>query len=47
MLGAAHKGLAFPLLWLVLDKGNTDTEERLALLDTLLSLMDAEDIEAL
>lgn len=48
MLGAAYKGLAFPLLWLVLDKkGNTDTEERLALLDTLLSLMDAEDIEAL
>jgi hypothetical protein len=48
MLGVAYKGLAFPLLWVLLDKkGNTDTEERLALLDTLLALVAAERIEAL
>ena len=48
MLGVAYKGLAFPLLWVLLDKkGNTDTAERLALLDTLLTLVTAERIEAL
>ena len=47
MLGAAYKGLAFPLLWVFLDKsGNSDTHERLALLDTLLRLVEAERIEA-
>jgi hypothetical protein len=47
LLGAAYKGLAFPLLWVFLDKkGNSDTEERLALLDTLLKLVEAERIEA-
>jgi hypothetical protein len=39
MVGVAYKGLAFPLLWVLLDKkGNSDTLERLALLDSLLSL---------
>jgi len=48
MLGVAHKGLAFPLLWVLLDKkGNTDTAERLALLDNLLTRVEAERIEAL
>ncbi len=48
MLGVAYKGLAFPLLWVLLDKkGNSDTEERLALLDTLLALVKAERIEAI
>lgn len=47
LLGAAYKGLAFPLLWVLLDKkGNSDTAERLALLDTLLTLVKAERIEA-
>ncbi len=47
LLGAAYKGLAFPLLWVFLDKkGNSDTTERLALLDTLLTLVKAERIEA-
>ncbi len=47
LLGAAYKGLAFPLLWVFLDKkGNSDTAERLALLDTLLTLVKAERIEA-
>ncbi len=48
LLGAAYKGLAFPLLWVFLDKkGNSDTVERLALLDTLLTLVEAERIEVL
>lgn len=48
LLGVAYKGLAFPLLWVFLDtKGNSDTEERLALLDTLLTRVAAERIEAL
>ena len=47
MLGVAYKGLAFPLLWMMLDKkGNSDTRERLALLDSLLTRVDAERIEA-
>lgn len=47
LLGVAYKGLAFPLLWVFLDKkGNSDTHERLALLDTLLTLVEAEHIEA-
>ncbi len=47
MLGIAYKGLALPLLWVLLDKkGNSDTRERLALLDTLLTLVEAERTEA-
>jgi hypothetical protein len=60
LLGAAYKGLAFPLLWVFIDKqGNvldkaappgpvrSDTEARLALLDTLLKLVAAERIDVL
>jgi hypothetical protein len=48
LLGVAYKGLAFPLMWVLLDKkGNSDTAERLALLDTLLALVKAERIEAI
>lgn len=37
LLGVAYRGTAFPLAWTVLDKkGNSDTQERLALLDALL-----------
>jgi len=47
MLGVAYKGLAFPLLWVLLDKqGNSDTDERLALLDTLLTVVEATRLEA-
>ncbi len=39
MIAVAYKGLAFPLLWVLLDKkGNSDTKERLVLVDSLLSL---------
>jgi len=48
MLGVAYKGLAFPLLWVLLDKqGNSDTAERLALLDVLLSLVETRRVEAI
>lgn len=48
MLGVAYKGLAFPLLWVLLDKkGNSDTEERLALVDRMLTLVDAGNIEVI
>lgn len=48
MLGVAYKGLAFPLLWVLLDKkGNSDTKERLALTDKMLTLVAAENIEAI
>lgn len=47
MLGVTHQGTAFPLLWTVLGKkGNSDTAERLALLDSLLEHVEAEDVEA-
>ena len=48
MLGVAYKGLAFPLLWVLLDKkGNSDTIERLALIDKLLTFIEAKDVEAI
>ena len=48
VLGVAYRGTAFPLLWTVLDqKGNSDTEERLALLDRLLLQVHAERVAAL
>ena len=48
MLGVAYKGLAFPLLWVLLDKkGNSDTKERLALVDRILTLVKAENVEAI
>ena len=48
MLGVAYKGLAFPLLWVLLDKkGNSDTKERLALVDRLLTFIEAKDVEAI
>ncbi len=48
MLGVAYKGLAFPLLWVLLDKkGNSDTAERLALVDRVLTLIKVGNIEAI
>lgn len=47
LLGVAHQGTAFPLLWTWLDqKGNSDSAERLALLDSLLEHVKAERVEA-
>ena len=47
LLGVAYRGTAFPLVWTVLGKkGNSDTAERLALLDTLLEHVEAERVEA-
>lgn len=47
MLGIAYKGLAFPLLWTLLEQeGNSDTQKRLELIDTFLSLIPAEQVEA-
>ena len=48
MLAVCYKGIAFPLLWQRLDKkGNSNTRERLALVDKLLEILPAEKIEAL
>jgi hypothetical protein len=48
MLGVAHEGMAYPLLWVVLPHaGSSDTQERLALVDRLLVLLRPERIEAL
>lgn len=34
MLGVVHNGVAFPLLWWMLDKkGNSNTDERIDLLE--------------
>jgi hypothetical protein len=48
MLGIAHEGMAYPLLWTVLPHaGNSDTQERLALVDRLLAFLSHQQIEAL
>lgn len=48
MLAVCYKGIAFPLLWWRLDKkGNSNTRERLDLIDKLLGILPAEKIEAL
>lgn len=47
LLGVAYRGTAFPLVWTVLGKkGNSDTAERLTLIDTLLEHVEAERVEA-
>ena len=47
MLGVAYKGLAFPLMWTLLaKKGNSDTPERLELIDRLLSVLAVEKIDS-
>ena len=48
MLGVCYQGIAFPLLWQLLDKkGNSKTRERLALIDKLLKILPERKIEAL
>jgi len=48
MLAVCHKGIAFPLIWTLLDKkGNSKTRERLDLLDELLKILPAIKIEVI
>lgn len=48
VLGVAHRGIALPLFWSMLDKpGNSDTEERIALMERFLQAFGAGRIAAL
>ena len=48
LLGIAYKGIAFPLLWKLLRKaGNSNTAERIALMELFLALFPAEKVAAL
>lgn len=48
MIAVCYKGIAFPLMWQLLDKkGNSNTRERLDLLDKLLKVLPAGKIDAL
>jgi hypothetical protein len=48
VLGVAHRGIALPLFWTVLDKaGNSDTTERIALLERFLAVFGAHRIAVL
>lgn len=48
VLGIVHQGVAFPLLWVALDKkGNSNTDERIALLQEFINLFGVESIHYL
>lgn len=48
MLGIAYKNVAFPLMFRMLDKrGNSNTEERIALMDDFISWFGLEYIDSL
>ena len=48
MLGIAYKGIAFPIIWTVLDKaGISNTGERIALLQRFLALVEPSDVMAI
>ena len=48
MLGVCHKGIVLPLVWQLLDKrGNSNTRERLSLIDELLRYLPSSQIEAI
>lgn len=48
MLGVCYKGLAFPLLFTMLPKrGNSNTEERIKLIERFINLFDKHRIDAL
>jgi hypothetical protein len=48
LLGITYKGVAFPLLWTLLRKaGNSNTAERIALMERFLALFPAEKAAAL
>lgn len=47
-LGIVHDGIAFPLLWIMLDKkGNSDTHERIELIDRFIEIFGKDKIECL
>lgn len=47
-LGIAHEGVAFPIIWIPLAKrGNSNTAERIALIDKFLELFGIEKIDSL
>lgn len=48
MLGIVHQGIAYPVVWLMLPKaGNSDTDERITLLEIFLKLFGKERIQHL
>lgn len=48
VLGIAHRGIALPVCWSVLDKaGNADTAERLALMERCLAVFGADPVAVL
>jgi Transposase DDE domain len=48
MLGIAHQGIAYPLIWVILPKaGNSHTDERITVLDIFLDLFGKEQIACL
>src|SRR5262249_13842468 len=48
MLGIVHQGIAYPAVWLMLPKaGNSDTDDRITLLEIFLDLFDKEQIKCL
>ncbi|MGZ8246372.1 MAG: hypothetical protein ACXWT9_22480, partial [Methylomagnum sp.] len=48
VLGVAHRGMAVPVFWSLLDKaGNSDTAERIALMERFLKVFGATRIAAL
>jgi Transposase DDE domain len=48
MLGIVYKGVAFPIVWLILPKaGNSNTDERILLLELFIDLFGVERIQCL
>src|SRR5438552_9673871 len=48
VLSVVHEGIAFPILWLFLPKkGNSNTKERIELLDTFIKVFVVEKIDCL
>ncbi|MBD3886634.1 hypothetical protein IFO70_33770 [Phormidium tenue FACHB-886] len=48
MLGEVHNGVAFPLLWWMLDKkGNSNTEEQIDLLEEFFQVFPEVEVEYL
>lgn len=46
MVGVAYKGMAVPLLWSLLDKkGNSNTDERIAIMERFVTLFGTERIK--
>ena len=47
MIAVAYKGLAIPVVWMLLDKkGNSSTDERIALMQRLLTVIPASEIRS-